>query len=150
MLSYARPFVTCIAWPIASVIVSGGEILLMLTLTCTKSKFDFPLNALWKKEPFFHKKVPLLANIERCPKLLEYALMIFCTLTSSITSGGHFDLKMSVTEFYSLGWSLMSIAKYFRYKKRFSREGWWCTPSAPFHPSYRRVAECGFKECVAI
>ena len=46
MLSYARPFVTCIVCPIASVIVSGGEILLMLTLTCTKPKFDFSLNAL--------------------------------------------------------------------------------------------------------
>ena len=24
--------------------------------------------------PFFHKKVPFLANIEHCPKFLEYAL----------------------------------------------------------------------------
>ena len=27
-----------------------------------------------KKVPFFHKKMPFLANIERCPKFLEYAL----------------------------------------------------------------------------
>ena len=27
-----------------------------------------------KKVPFFHKKVPFLANIERCSKFLEYVL----------------------------------------------------------------------------
>ena len=26
--------------------------------------------------PFFHKKAPFLSNIERCPKFLEYALLI--------------------------------------------------------------------------
>ena len=25
---------------------------------------------------FFHKKLPFLANIERCPKFLEYALLV--------------------------------------------------------------------------
>ena len=29
-----------------------------------------------KKVPFFHKKVPFQANIERCPVFLEYALYI--------------------------------------------------------------------------
>ena len=28
-----------------------------------------------KKVRFFHEKVPLLANVERCPKLREYALI---------------------------------------------------------------------------
>ena len=28
-----------------------------------------------KKVPFFYKNVPFLANIERCPKFLEYALV---------------------------------------------------------------------------
>ena len=28
-----------------------------------------------KKVPFFHKKVPFLANIERSPKFLEYPLL---------------------------------------------------------------------------
>ena len=27
--------------------------------------------------PFLHKQVPFLANIERCPKFLEYALTMF-------------------------------------------------------------------------
>ena len=30
----------------------------------------------FKKVSFFHKKVPFLVNIERCPKFLEYALTI--------------------------------------------------------------------------
>ena len=30
--------------------------------------------------PFFHKKVSFLANFERCPELLEYALMVLETL----------------------------------------------------------------------
>ena len=29
-----------------------------------------------KKVPFFHKKVSFLANIEHCPKFLEYALTV--------------------------------------------------------------------------
>ena len=29
-----------------------------------------------KKVPFFHKKVPFLANIEHCCKFLEYALVV--------------------------------------------------------------------------
>ena len=42
------PFATCIICPIALVIVSGGEILLILTKTCSKSKFNFSFNALGK------------------------------------------------------------------------------------------------------
>ena len=45
MLSYGKPFITRIVCPIASVIVSGGEVLLILTITCTKSNFDFSFNA---------------------------------------------------------------------------------------------------------
>ena len=42
------PFATCIICPIGLVIVSGGEILLILAKTCSKSKFNFSFNALGK------------------------------------------------------------------------------------------------------
>ena len=40
-----------------------------------------------RKVPYFHEKVPFLANIERCPKFLEYVLLdffgkIFCSANS--------------------------------------------------------------------
>ena len=45
------------------------------------------------------------------------------TLTSKVTSRGHFNLTMLANKFCSLGRSFMSIAKYFRYKEKFSGEG---------------------------
>ena len=48
ILLYARRFITRIVCPIASVIVTGGAILLILTMAYTKSNCDFSCNALGK------------------------------------------------------------------------------------------------------
>ena len=50
------------------------------------------------------------------------------TLICGVTLEGHFDLKMLVINFCSLGRSFMNIAKYFRYKKWLSREEEKCNP----------------------
>ena len=62
------------------------------------------------------------------------------TLTYKVASGGHFDLKILVIEFGSLGPSFFSIAKYFR-RKKVVQGGEGVRPS-----SYGRIVECGFKE----
>ena len=57
-LKLARPFVTRIIWPIASAIVSGSEVPLILTITCTKSNFNFSFKALGKgKWHVFEKRI---------------------------------------------------------------------------------------------
>ena len=61
-------------------------------------------------------------------------------LTYKLASGGHFDLKILVTKFGSLGRSFFSIAKYFR-RKKVVQGGEGVRPSG-----YGRVVECGFKE----
>ena len=67
------------------------------------------------------------------------------TLICGVTLEGHFDLKMLVINFCSLGRSFMNIAKYFRYKKWLSREEEKCTPPPPPFKDTEALWNVGFR-----